>query len=61
LKTPEIEEYHHVLLNMTGLNHNARNPEYGKTVHVVFCSLKIRNAGIMAHIVRREYEAFKRS
>ena len=32
------------------------NPEYGKIVHVVFCSLKIRNAGIMAHIVRREYE-----
>jgi hypothetical protein len=37
------------------------NPEYGKTVNVVFCSLKIRNAGIMAHIVRREYEVFKRS
>ena len=37
------------------------NPEYGKTVHVVFCSLKIRNAGIMAHIVDREYEAYKRS
>ena len=36
-------------------------PEYGKTVHVVFCNLKIRNAGIMAHIVRREYEAFKKS
>jgi hypothetical protein len=33
------------------------NPEYGKTVHVVFCSLKIRNDGIMAHIGRREYEA----
>ncbi len=37
------------------------NPEYGKTVHVVFCNLKIRNAGIMANIVRREYEAYKRS
>ena len=37
------------------------NSEYVKTAHVVFCSLKIRNAGIVAHIVRREYEAFKRS
>jgi len=37
------------------------NPEYSKTAHVVFCNLKIRNAGIMANIVRREYEAYKRS
>ena len=33
------------------------NPEQSKTVHVAFCSLKIRNAGIIAQIVRREYVA----
>jgi len=37
------------------------NPKYSKTFHVVFCGLKIRNAGIMAHIVLRDYKAFKRS
>ena len=37
------------------------NPEYGKTIHVIFYCLKIRNTGIMVHIVGREYEAYKRS